>query len=510
MIPIDRRSLLAGASAGAALVALRGRRAVAAAPTPTPSGMAPVYAQIDKRLDESVARIQKWIKQPSVSTQNLGIDECCQLTMDFLKDAGFQMVRKMPTDRHPGIFATLDAGAKRTLALYFMYDVQPVEEKEWSSPPWQAALVDKPGVGKVIMGRGAVNQKGPEGAFLAALHAVHGAGRKLPVNLVLVAEGEEELGSPHLSQVVYHPDVQAALARSQGVLMPSASQDLAGDVEIALGAKGIVYLELEASGKAWGRGPREQEIHSSLKAVVDSPTWRLVQALATLVSADGNQPAIDGLMDAARKPTRAETALLDQEARRRDEAAMKQALKVDRWIDDMPARAMFERLQFQPSVNIDGLVSGYGGPGVKTILPHRALAKIDVRLVPDMMAKDVVAKIRAHLDKRGYQDIELRVLAGYEPTQTAPDAAPVKTMIAVYKKAGIDPVVVVRGAGSWPGYLFTGKPTERPAIHYGLGHGSGAHSKDEYYVVEPAPGKKFQGLAGAVRSFADFLYGFAA
>src|SRR4030095_2075377 len=127
--------------------------------------------------------------------------------------AGFPHVTKMPADGQPGIFAVLDAGAARTVGLYFMYDVKQVDPAEWSSPPFEAALVDKPGFGKVVMGRGAVNQKGPEAAFLAALHAIQGAGRKPPVNLVLVAEGEEEIGSPHFQQVVRRPEVAAALQR---------------------------------------------------------------------------------------------------------------------------------------------------------------------------------------------------------------------------------------------------------------------------------------------------------
>src|SRR5262249_3845001 len=141
--------------------------------------------------------------------------------------------------------------------------------------------------------RGAVNQKGPEAAFLAALHAIRGAGRKLPVNLVMVAEGEEEIGSPHIGQIVHRPEVETALHRCEGVFIPSAMQDPDGVVTVSLGAKGVVELELVSSGEKWGRGP-EKDIHSSLKAMVDSPAWHLIEALHTLVSADGNTIAIDG------------------------------------------------------------------------------------------------------------------------------------------------------------------------------------------------------------------------
>jgi acetylornithine deacetylase/succinyl-diaminopimelate desuccinylase-like protein len=205
------------------------------------------------------------------------------LTMRLLRDAGFTKVESVATDGHPGIFATLDAGAARTVGLYFMYDVKQADPKEWSSPPWDAAMVDMPKLGKAVMGRGAVNQKGPQAAFLAALHAIRGAGKKLPVNLVLVAEGEEEIGSPHFPQIVSRPAVQAALKRCDGIFMPSAEQSSDGTVTITLGAKGVIELEIVASADTWKRGPRK-DIHSSNRARVDSPAWHLVQALNTLVT----------------------------------------------------------------------------------------------------------------------------------------------------------------------------------------------------------------------------------
>src|SRR6187402_1972007 len=151
-------------------------------------------------------------------------------------------------------------------------------------------------MGKVKLGRGATNQKGPESAFLAALDAFRTAGKKLPVNLVLVAEGEEEIGSPHIAQIVRRPEVEAALKQCIGVFMPHGTQDRSGNVTVNLGAKGVIECELTASALTWGRGPM-RDTHSSFKSMVDSPVWRLVKALSTLVSEDGNTPAIDGFFD---------------------------------------------------------------------------------------------------------------------------------------------------------------------------------------------------------------------
>ncbi|HET8547618.1 MAG TPA: M20/M25/M40 family metallo-hydrolase [Bryobacteraceae bacterium] len=495
---LNRRSFLRGAAAGSAV--LTAARADV-------SDLNAVRAEVEKRHDEAVRRLQAWIRQPSIAAENRGMNEGCDLMMRLLRDAGFAQVTKISSSGQPGVFATLDAGAPATLGVYFMYDVKQVDPAEWSSPPWAAALLDKP-VGKVIMGRGAVNQKGPQASFLAALHAIRGAGRKLPVNLVLVAEGEEEIGSPHFPQIVRRPEVLSALRNCKGVFMPSASQGLDGEVTMTLGAKGVIELELVSTGERWGRGPK-RDIHSSNKARVDSPAWHLVHALATLVSPDGNEPAIESFAAKARPLSAAEKAMIAEAAGRLDERVAKEQLGVQRWIRDVGWREALEMLMSRPTVNIEGLVGGYTGPGGKTILPHRAVAKLDLRLVPDMTAADALAALKAHLAKRGFADIEVNMTGGYDPTSTAADAGVIRAARAVYQRAGIDPVLLPRNAGSWPGYVFTGEPLRLPASHFGLGHGSGAHAPDEYYVAESRKAK-VQGMDGAVLSFAQYLYEVAA
>ncbi len=500
MSPLSRRDFLGATAASAAVFAFP--RALF-----SEGGLDDIQAEISKRHAEGVQRLQEWVRLPAIAAENRGMTEGCEHMMRLAREAGFQSVAKVPTDGHPSVFATLDAGAARTLGLYFMYDVKQVDPAEWSSPPFDAALVDKPGFGKVLLGRGAVNQKGPEAAFLAALHAIRGAGRQPPVNLVLVAEGEEEIGSPHFSQVVRRPEVSAALKRCVGVFMPSAAQDPEGAVTVSLGAKGVVELELVASGEKWGRGPKK-DVHSSNRARLDSPAFHLVQALATLVTADGD-PAIDGFADAARPASAAQKAMLDAAAARLQEATAKRMLSADRWAHDLPWRASLERFLFTPTVNIEGLVAGYTGPGGKTVLPHRAVAKLDLRLVPDMTFDGAVAALKAHLAKRGFGDIEVNPSGGYDPTSTVADAAVIQAQLAVYRRAGFDPILWPRNAGSYPGYVFTGEPLSLPAAHFGLGHGGGAHAPDEYFVIAPS-NPKVMGWDGAVRSYVDYLYELAA
>jgi acetylornithine deacetylase/succinyl-diaminopimelate desuccinylase-like protein len=499
----DRRAFLQGAAATAAAALALPRWAQA-----HPSDLDAIRAEVEKRHDESVKRLQDWIRQPSIAAENRGMSEGCELTMGMLRDAGFRQATKIQTDGQPGIFATLDAGAPRTLGLYYMYDVKQADPAEWSSPPFEAALVDKPGLGKVVLGRGAVNQKGPEASFLAALHAIRGAGKKLPVNLVFVGEGEEEIGSPHFPQVVRRPEVLGALKNCMGIFMPSASQGLDGEVTMTLGAKGVIECELISSGERWGRGPRK-DVHSSNKARLDSPAWHLVEALATLVSPDGNDPAIEGYAAKARPVSATEKKMIAEAARRLSEAESKKLLGVDHWVHDVGWEEALELLMSRPTVNIEGLVGGYTGPGGKTILPGKAVAKLDLRLVPDMTATEALAALKAHLAKKGFGDIEVRMTGGYDPNSTPADAALIRIETEVYRKGGVDPVILPRSAGSWPGYVFTGDPLHLAAGPFGLGHGSGAHAPDEYYVIE-SKNPKVQGMDGAVFSFVQLLYGLAA
>jgi acetylornithine deacetylase/succinyl-diaminopimelate desuccinylase-like protein len=466
-----------------------------------------ITAEITKRHDESLKRMQDWIRQPSIAAENRGMNEGCELMMNMLKDAGFSGVTKMPTDGQPGVFATLDVGAPRSLGVYYMYDVKQVDPSEWVSPPFDAALADKPGLGKVVIGRGAVNQKGPESTFLAALHAIRGAGKKLPMNLVFVAEGEEEIGSPHFPQVVRKPEVLAALKKCDGVFMPYASQGLAGDVTLFLGAKGVVELELISSGEKWGRGPKH-DVHSSTKAELDSPAWHLVEALASMVSPDGNDPAIPGYTDKVLPLSDADKKMIAVAAQRLKESDAKKQLGVDHWVHDVSWQQAIELLVSRPTINIEGLVGGYTGVGGKTILPGKAVAKLDLRLVPDMTAARALEALKNHLATKGFGDIEVHMSGGYDPTSTAADSKIIRVSAEVYRKNGIDPVMMPRLAGSWPGYVFTGEPLKLPAGHFGFGHGNGAHAPNEYYLIE-SENPKVKGMDGAIASHVEFLYAMA-
>jgi acetylornithine deacetylase/succinyl-diaminopimelate desuccinylase-like protein len=339
------------------------------------------------------------------------------------------------------------------------------------------------------------------------LHAFKGANVKPPVNLVLVCEGEEEIGSPNFREIVFKPEIKAALEKCVGIIIPLGNQELDGSVQLNLGAKGIVELELVSSGEKWGRGPK-LDVHSSLAAQIDSPAWHLVQALNTLVKPDGHTPAVEGFFDKVRPLTPAQRKILEDAIPKKSEAAAKKALGTDHWINDESWHDANVRLASQPTINIEGLVGGYTGPGGKTILPHRAVAKIDMRLVPDMTAKETLELLKTHLRKKGFGDIEVNMTGGYDPTETPADSKLVQAMVATYKKAGIEPLLWPRLAGSWPGNTFTGAPLKLAAGQYGLGHGAGAHAPDEYWLVESS-NPKVAGMDGSARSFVDLFYALA-
>ena len=497
---LDRRALLASAAAtGATLLLPQASQAA----TPKADAIA-IRKALEAGKADTISRLQAWIRHPGIAAEKWRVDESCDFTMGLLRDAGFQMVKKMPTDGSPGIFATLDVGAKRSVGIYFMYDVKQVNPAEWAHPPFEAAIIDKPGFGTVVTGRGAVNQKGPETTFLAALHAFKAAGKKLPVNLVLVAEGEEEIASPHFHQVVHAPEVVAALKKCDGIFIPSANQSESGSVEIELGAKGPMEFQLISSGEHWGRGPKG-DVHSSLHAMVDSPVWRLVQALNTLVGPDGHTPIIDGWFDNVRALTDHEKALIIEASTKQSEADMKKAYGVKTWINDEPFPVALQRLASQPTVNIQGLVAGYTGPGGKTVLPGRAEAKLEARLVPNQTFKEAEAKLRAHLIKRGFGDIEVNVSGGYDPTETPEDSRLVRAEKAVYARAGSEVTISPRSAGSWPGSVFTQPPVSVPAGSFGLGYGTGAHAPNEFFVIDSS-NPKVLGMIDSAMGYVDMLY----
>lgn len=463
-----------------------------------------VYDYIDGHLEDHIHELRRWLRQPSISAQNVGVQEMAEMLRDDMTAMGFQEAELVPTSGHPGVWGYYDAGADKTLMVYLMYDVQPVNPEDWESPPFEANLIDHE-LGRVLMARGATNQKGPERALFNAIKSILAVEGTLPVNLMVTAEGEEELGSPHYPEIVDR--YEERLRTADGAIFPFNPQMPDGNLGMDLGVKGILYTEMEAKGGPHG-GPVRSEIHGSLKAIVDGPVWRLVEALSTLVSDDGNTILVPGYYDPVRLPTLEEQRLLNGILLEWEDEPLQQLLGVHRWIEGETGKDVLLRYHYDPTMNIDGIWGGYTGVGVKTILPHMATAKVDSRLPPGLRPDHALELIRSHLDAEGFDDIEIRRLSGYPAANTSVEAELVQAAIGVLNKYGHTPRVAPWLAGSAPFYQFTER-LGLPFVMAGLGHGSGAHAPDEYMVIHPAEGSQIAGLAEIEKAYADLLYALA-
>ena len=501
----DRRALMAGAAAAVAVAGF-GSEAAAAPPA---ADLAAIRKALEADKAAGIKRLQEWIALPTISAEGLNIVEGPAYMAKIALETGFTTAEVIPTDGTAGVFATWDVGAPQWLAVYFMYDVKQFDPAEWSSPPLEGRIVDKPPLGKVMVGRGATNTKGSQAAFLNALRAMKAVGTKPPVNIALICEGEEEIASPHFKQLVSHPKVLPTLRKCVGLLYPANTQDRqTGGITLSLGAKGPVELQLSVDGEKTGIGPKT-DIHSSEKARVDSPIWRLVQALASLTSADGNTPIMDGFTDNVRKPNARELELIGVMARESNEKSRMDAIGVKKWIDNVGYEKSIERLITTPTINLQGLVGGYTGPGGKSILPSKAEAKIEMRLVPGQTFEGAVQQLRAHLDKRGFTDVAINVSGGYDPDDVPEDAKIVQAALAAYKELKVPVTLAPRSAGSWPVSMFTQAPVSLPAVQFGVGLGGGAHAPDEFIVIDSA-NPKVAGMIETSLAQVHYLYALAA
>ena len=264
-------------------------------------GLEKVRAYLEENKPRHVARIQRAVQQASVSSEDLGVVECADLLAEIHREAGFQEAEVVATDGLPGLWAAYDAGAPKTIIVYNNFDTRPVLPNEkWEHPPYSGALTSAGPYGQVVMGRGAMS-KGGYIAWLNALEALLAVEGTLPVNVLTLLEGDEILGSPNFRGM--YAKYRDRLATATASLSPGANQDAAGRVSLTLGYKGMIYAELVASGARWGRGPQSAPLHGMTASVVDSPAWRLVHALASLMEPGGNRIAVPGYYDDVAPPT---------------------------------------------------------------------------------------------------------------------------------------------------------------------------------------------------------------
>jgi acetylornithine deacetylase/succinyl-diaminopimelate desuccinylase-like protein len=397
-----------------------------------------IFAYIDAHREPYLARLMDYVRRPSISAHNIGIAETAAWLVERLRALGME-ARALPTAGHPLVLGEWrQAPGTPTALLYGHYDVQPPDPlEEWVSPPFEPEVR----AGR-LYGRGVGDNKGQHFAQLLALEATLACRGALPCNVIVLLEGEEEVGSPHMPAFVRE---QRDLLPVDLVITADGPVHESGRATLEFGVRGVLSFELRARGA-------NRDLHSgNFGGVAPNPIWTLVHLLATMKNAAG-AITIDGFYDRVAPPTALERAALA--ALPVDEERVKRELGLARF-DAPDGRGYAERLALWPTLTINGLHGGYGGPGSKTVLPHEAVARCDIRLVADQTVEEIAAKVAAHVARHA-PEVELVPQGGMDPSKTpldSPYAAPLRRGLA--RGQGEEPLLVPAMGGSLPNYVFT-------------------------------------------------------
>ncbi len=446
------------------------------------------FAAFDVRVarerERFLGELRALVALPTVSAQATAIDETAAFVLERLRGTGARGEVLRAKDGPPTVVGEMGEG-DRTLLVYNHYDVQPPDPlDEWRSPPFE--LTERDGY---LFARGVADNKGNLLARLQAIETYRETIGPLPLRLRFLYEGEEEIGSPHLEAFVA---AQGERLLADGCIWEAGYKDAAGRQTISLGLKGIAYFDLRVRGTA-------SDAHSSYATILPNAAWRLIWALASLKGPD-EAIAIDGFRDEVAPPSEADRALLDRLPF--DEQATRRAFGVDEFVAGARGVALKERYFFAPTCTVCGFHSGYGGPGSKTVLPATASAKLDFRLVPNLTPQRVGELLRAHLDRRGFGDVEIVGLHGEMPARSPDNSAVARAAVdAARATYGTDPVVYPLLPGSGPMHQVCGR-LGIPAVGFGSGNAaSRQHGPNENVAVAD--------YFDHIRCFGRFLHVFA-
>ncbi len=453
--------------------------------------------KIKKDFEENhLPVIQEYLRVPSISATGEGIQQTAEMTARALDKLGAEDIQIVPTKGWPVVYGELIKDTQKpTVLFYSMYDVQPVEPQKWLVPPFNGEIVDDfEGMGRALVARGVINTKGPTMAFFQTLQALIGSGKDLPVNLLFAIEGEEELGSIHFPDFVHSFTKQ--IERADLVFFPSFSETLNGRIEIVLGCRGIIYFKIWMRGGDWG-GPRSRNIHSSLASFVDSPIWRLINLISNMRASDG-KILIPGIYEKVRPISKEDQEVVNELAKKIDLEEFKKMIDVSHFYLDergkeLDNKELIQEL-FKPCLTVDGIISGYTEEkGSKTVLPCNAFANMDIRLVPDMEVEDTRTKI-AKFIKNHAPEAEFEMEEGYKWSKMSISHPYIQAQIEVLSSTGKEIQIWPMATGSAPFYIFQDK-FNIPILDGGLGHGSRAHSPNEFAFLESKTG------AGGIMDF---------
>lgn len=449
------------------------------------------YTKLDdylhKNLDESISELSHLVAQPSVAAQNLGLEECAQLVAEMLGKRGFT-VSIMPSKGAPIVYAERAGRSDKRLLIYNHYDVQPAEPLElWESPPFEPALRD----GK-LYGRGVSDDKGQLVARIFAIDALLAEEGELPCTVKFIVEGEEEIGSVNLPAFI---EENQELLAADACIWEFGGVDHREVPQQYLGLRGICYVELSIETASI-------DVHSGLGgSIFPNPAWRLVWALNSLKGADG-RVRIPGFYDPVRPPSERDRQYLEALPEIADD--YKQRYGIKEFLNGLTGGVELKLAEvFEPTCTICGLTSGYQGPGSKTVLPARASAKIDFRLVPDQDPQQVLSQLRAHLDSEGFADIEITYIGGEPPARTDPDDPFVDLVVKTAEPVYGQPMQIVPMiGGSGPNHAFV-HTLGLPVVTAGAGYpGTLAHAPNENLRVDLYR-KHAQHMVRILKSFAQ-------
>lgn len=429
--------------------------------------MQDVFAYIDAHHEEYIAMLQDLLRQPSVSAQGIGVAETAAMVEGLLAESGFS-VKQYETKGNPVVYAEQPGKASKRLSFYNHYDVQPAEPLElWHTDPWDPVIKD----GR-IWGRGVTDNKGNLCARISAMNAVRAVRGELPLTVKFIVEGEEEIGSINIEDFTHaHPDLMA----SDGCIWESGSRDEKGRQVINLGMKGICYVQLNVRGVS-------EDQHSSKAIRLPNAAWRLVWALASLKGPD-ERILIPGFYDKVRKPTPAELAVLERIPD--DSADEMERLGIDHYLLGLTGIERIERDFFQPTCTVSGVLSGYTGKGSKTVMPAEAMAKVDMRLVPDQDPHEIFALLRKHLGDQGFDDIELTLLGPEPPGRSSLESPLAKIVESTFTElTGHESIITPSSLGTGPWHQLCSS-FGIDGVTCGSGHPSGnAHAPNENIFVD--------------------------
>ncbi len=402
------------------------------------SDLSAVLAHIDAQRDGFIQRLIQYVSMPSISAHGVGIGEVADFLIARLRELGME-ADLMPTAGWPMVLGRrMDAPGAPTVLLYGHYDVQPPDPLEaWISPPFAPEIRD----GR-IYGRGVGDNKGQHFAQLLAIESWLAVAGQLPCNVLVLLEGEEEVGSPHIAEFVrQHKD----LLQADLVVTADGPVHESGRACISFGVRGVATFELRARGA-------NRDLHSGgFGGIAPNPIWMLVHLLGTMKNEQG-EITIEGFYDHVEPPTDLERRALA--ALPVDVDAVKRKLDLTE-LDAPQDRGYYDRLALWPTLTINGFHGGYGGEGTKTVLPGEAFCKCDIRLVEAQSVDDIFAKVAAHV-KRHAPGVEFIPRHGMDPSKTpldSPFTAPLQQ--AVRDGRGEEPLLVPAKGGSLPDYAFT-------------------------------------------------------